>query len=82
MKKIILLLAVTATAFASQSQTPDPPTRQPLAPTARPLPHSKHSFIVIAHRGDHTHVPENPQLPFGDGPGLAFAPFSCMSSRT
>ena len=59
MKKVILSLAVAVTAFASQSQTPEPLARQPLAPTSRPLPHSKHPFIVIAHRGDHTHVPEN-----------------------
>jgi glycerophosphoryl diester phosphodiesterase len=46
MKKTILLLAVAATAFTGQSQT-------------APLPYSRHSIIVIAHRGDHTHVPEN-----------------------
>ncbi|HEX9514074.1 MAG TPA: glycerophosphodiester phosphodiesterase family protein [Puia sp.] len=46
MKKIILLLAMAATACTTWSQSAT-------------LPRSKHPFIVIAHRGNHTHVPEN-----------------------
>src|SRR5215469_9447866 len=29
------------------------------AQTLKPLPAIKHNFIVVAHRGDHTHAPEN-----------------------
>ncbi len=32
-----------------------------------PLPKSKHTFIVIAHRGDHTEVPENTLAAFKNG---------------
>jgi glycerophosphoryl diester phosphodiesterase len=31
-----------------------------------PLPVAKHAFIVVAHRGDHTHAPENTLAAFGN----------------
>jgi glycerophosphoryl diester phosphodiesterase len=51
MKKIILQLALATCACIT--------CRSQIVAVPAPLPHSKHSFIVVAHRGDHTHVPEN-----------------------
>ncbi|HLK27151.1 MAG TPA: glycerophosphodiester phosphodiesterase family protein [Puia sp.] len=46
MKKTIVLFLLFASALSIHAQT-------------APLPASKHSFVVIAHRGDHVDVPEN-----------------------
>ncbi|HEV2482508.1 MAG TPA: glycerophosphodiester phosphodiesterase family protein [Puia sp.] len=46
----LFLLSLTAT-----GQTPDPAVT--MAPN--PAPGSPHRFLVCAHRGDHTHAPEN-----------------------
>lgn len=48
MKKNLMLLVLTAGMVTANAQT-----------TPAKLPESRHRFIVIAHRGEHTEVPEN-----------------------
>src|SRR5664279_5490013 len=57
MKNIMLVLIILfACSISNNGQT-----------NVTGLPESKHTFIVIAHRGDHTQVPENTIAAFNEG---------------
>ena len=60
LKKFSLLFLMTAALGAAKSQAPG--SGQTLAP----LPAPRHHFIVVCHRGDHTHAPENTLAAFAN----------------
>lgn len=53
------LLAIAACIFPIFSEAQSSGLQSAGAQTVNPLPRAKHSFIVVAHRGDHTQAPEN-----------------------